>query len=113
MNECDWTRARMNERDWTRARPWLAVDGSISYKERNYMITALEACGCAPIIDELTLTTRAYANGKLNVGHFRNMFSDAHDRHPREMSHEGKAILWWWQVRTKVRAKLMTLWTLF
>ena len=91
----------------------LVVDGSISYKERNYMITALEACGCVPSVDELILTTRAYADGKLTFEHYRNMFGGAHDRNPKEMSNEGKAILWWWQVRTKVREKLMMIWTLF
>lgn len=91
----------------------LVVDGSISYKERNYMMTALEACGCAPVIDQLTLTTRAYARGKLTYDHYRNMFTDLHgSRYPAEMSQEGKRMLWMWQVRNKVRETMMAVWTL-
>ena len=96
-----------------RAIPWLAVDGSISYKERNYMITALEACGCAPVIDQLMLTTRAYANGKLTYDHYRTMFADLNDRKPTEMSALTKRTLRWWRIQSKCREWMMAVWTLF
>jgi hypothetical protein len=41
------------------------------------------------------------------------MFADSHGRNPAEISPEGKRMLWWWQMRTKLRERMMAVWTLF
>ena len=91
----------------------LVVDGSISAKERKYMITALETCGCAPMVDELMMTTRKYAQGKLTYDDYRGMFADLHSRKPKPMSPAGRRALFLWRAWTSLRDRLKVVWMIF
>mmetsp|Transcript_32754 Transcript_32754/g.80692 ORF Transcript_32754/g.80692 Transcript_32754/m.80692 type:complete len:131 (-) Transcript_32754:157-549(-) len=91
----------------------LVVDGSISYKERNYMITALEACGCAPNVGQLLLTTKKYANGRLTYDDYKSMFADLHDKNPEQLSQQERRYIWRWQVQCRINEFMMRIWTIF